>query len=251
MEVSTFFRHDSAANPPIFPFAYSIQSYASSFLTVEQKRRKKTLTAAIVKTYSVRYGTRQMRKLILYLNKAILKLWWFSTGYWVACGQTATPVASGLTGPLLLSLDVETLVAAVSHHCSEAVVGPTSIAIANVGRLSTANRDALDGQRRRIPLAPSKAFNLGCSVQNKALHALEAHDGASCKPGFTNGLQNAVRDSGWLLTEISYAVGHVPALWRHPLPFCITKQLRVISQAVAIRAEIISCIAKKAVATLW
>lgn len=79
----------------------------------------------------------------------------------MACGQTATPVSSGLAGPLLFSLDVEALVAAVSHHCSEAVVGPTGIAIANVGRLSTANRDALDAQRRRIPLAPSKALDLG------------------------------------------------------------------------------------------
>lgn len=110
----------------------------------------------------------------------------------MACGQTATPVASGFTGPLLFSLDVEPFVAAVSHHCSEAVVGPTGIAIANVGRLSTANRDALDAQRRRIPLAPSKAFDLGRSVQNKAFHALEAHNGASCKSSFTNGLQDAV-----------------------------------------------------------
>lgn len=192
MEVSMFFRHDSAANPPIFPFAYSIQSRASSILTREQNRRKKTPTAAIVKTYSVCYGTRQMRKLTLYLKKAICKLRWFSTRHWVACGQTATPVASSLTGPLLLSLDVEPLVAAVSHHCSKAVVGPTGIAIANLGRLSAANGDALDAQRRRIPLAPSKALDPGRSVQNKAFHALEAHDGASCKPGFTNGLQDAV-----------------------------------------------------------
>lgn len=192
-----------------------------------------------------------MRKLILYLNKAILKLWWFSTGHWVACGQTATPVPSGLAGPLLFSLDVEALVAAVSHHCSEAVVGPTGIAIANVGRLSTANGDALDAQRRRIPLAPSKALDLGWSVQNKAFHALEAHDGASCKPGFTNGLQDAVWDGGWFFTKISYAVGHLPALRRHPLAFCIAKQLRVISQAVAIWAEVISYVAKETVATLW
>lgn len=168
-------------------YPHSIQSCTSSILTEEQNRRKKTPTETVVKIHSVFHGTRQMRKLILYLNKAILKLRWFSTGHWVACGQTATPVASGLTGPLLLSLDVEPLVAAVSHHCSKAVVGPTGIAIADVGRLSAANGDALDAQRRRIPLAPSKAFDLGRSVQNKAFHALEAHDGASCKLGFTNG----------------------------------------------------------------
>lgn len=251
MEVFMLFRYDSAANPPAFPFPFSIQSYTSSVLTEERNRRKKTPTTTAVKIYSVCHGTRQMRKLIIYLNKAILKLRWFSTGHWVACGQAATPVASGVTGPLLLSLDVEPLVAAVSHHRSKAVVGPTGIAITNVGRLSAANRDALDAQRRRIPLTPSEAFNLGRRVQNKAFHALEAHNGASCKLGFTNGLQDAVGDSGWFFTEISYAVGHVPALWRHPLPFCIAKQLRVISQAVTIQAEVISYITKEAVANLW
>lgn len=79
----------------------------------------------------------------------------------MACGQIATPVAGGLTGPLLLPLDVKALVAAVSHHCSEAVVGPTGIAIGNVGRFSTANWDALDAQRRRVPETPSKALNFG------------------------------------------------------------------------------------------
>lgn len=198
----------------------------------KHKKENKTPTVAIVKILILLWY--QADDKTLYLNKAILKVRWFSTRHWVACGQTATPVASGLTGPLLLSLDVEPLVAAVSHHCSEAVVGPTGIAIVNVGRLSAANGDALDAQRRRIPLAASKALDLSRSVQNKAFHALEAHDGASCKPGFTNGLQDAVRDGGWLFTEISYAVGHLPALWRDPLPFRIAKQLSVISQAVAI-----------------
>lgn len=191
-----------------------------------------------------------MRKLILYLDKAILKLGWFSTGHWVACGQIATPVAGGLTGPLLLPLDVKALVAAVSHHCSEAVVGPTGIAIGNVGRFSTANWDALDAQRRRVPETPSKALNFGWSVQDKAFHALEAHDGARCEPGFADGLQDAVWDSGRLFTEISYAVGHRLALGRHPLPFCVAKQLRVIGQAVAVRAEVISGITKEAVGSL-
>lgn len=190
MEIVMLFRYDSDANPPAFPLPYPIQSCTASVLTEEQNRRKKTPTATVVKIYS--HGTWQMRNHILYLNKAILKLWWLPTGHWMAGGQTATPVAGGLTGPLLLSLDVESLVAAVSHHCSKAVVGPTGIAIANVGRLSTADGDALDAQRRRIPLAPSQAFDLGRSVQNEAFHALEAHNGASCKLGFTNGLQDAV-----------------------------------------------------------
>lgn len=110
----------------------------------------------------------------------------------MACGQITTPAASGFTGTLLFPLDVEPLVAAVGYHCSKAVVGPTGIAIANVGRFSTANWNALNAQRRRIPDASSKALYLGRSIQNKAFHALEAHDGASWKPGFTDGLQDAV-----------------------------------------------------------
>lgn len=79
----------------------------------------------------------------------------------MARGQTATPVASGLTGPLLLPLDVEALVAAVSHHGPKAVVGATGVSIADKGRLSAADRDALDAQRRGIPPAPAKALDLG------------------------------------------------------------------------------------------
>lgn len=161
MEVVMLFRCDSTAYPHTFPFPYSIQSCTSSILTGEQNRRKKTPTATIVRIYSVCQGTRKMRKLILYLNKAILQLWWLSTGHWVARGQTATPVASGLTGPLLLPLDVEALVAAVSHHGSKAVVGAAGVSVADEGRLSAADGDALDAQRGGIPLAPTKALNLG------------------------------------------------------------------------------------------